>query len=127
MKLFKMNNFIFFYNVFYALCILRSFNIHIPVVVLNFFEFGTVSKWCIREWVNRQQKNEIQNPAKCKYHNLFSPNLHILKRNVRNYRFAFTKSFKVDCYMVSFFFHTNFTPNMFAPKFGKCRLILPHN
>ena len=27
-------------------------NSHISVVVCSFFEFGTVSKWCIREWVN---------------------------------------------------------------------------
>ena len=46
-----MSNFTFFYNVFYALCILKSLNSHISVVVCNFFEFGTVPKWCIREWV----------------------------------------------------------------------------
>ena len=51
-KLLKMSNFTFFHNVFYAICILKSFNSHISVVVCNFFEFGTVSKWCIREWVN---------------------------------------------------------------------------
>ena len=31
-------------------------NSYISVVVCIFFEFGTVSKWCIREWVNRQNK-----------------------------------------------------------------------
>ena len=32
-------------------CILKSFNSHNSVVFCSFFEFGTVSKWCIREWV----------------------------------------------------------------------------
>ena len=50
----KMSNFTFFHNVFYAICILKSFNSHISVVVCSFFEFRTVSKWCIREWVNPQ-------------------------------------------------------------------------
>ena len=30
---------------------LKSFNRHISIVLCSFFEFGTVSKWCIREWV----------------------------------------------------------------------------
>ena len=42
---------LFFHNVFYAICILKSINSHISVVVCSFFEFGTVSKWCLREWV----------------------------------------------------------------------------
>ena len=50
-KLLKMSNFTFFHNVFYATCILKSFNSHISVVICSFFEFGTVSKWCIGEWV----------------------------------------------------------------------------
>ena len=50
-KLLKMSNFTFFHNVFYAICILKSSNSHISLVVCSFFEFGTVSKWCIREWV----------------------------------------------------------------------------
>ena len=29
----------------------KSFGSHISVVVCSFFGFGTVSKWCIREWV----------------------------------------------------------------------------
>ena len=41
----------FFHNVFYTICILKSFNSHISVVICSFFEFGTVSKWCIREWI----------------------------------------------------------------------------
>ena len=48
MKLLKMSNFILFQNVFYAICFLKSFNSHISFVVCSFFEFGTVSKWCIR-------------------------------------------------------------------------------
>ena len=46
-----MSNFTFFHSIFYAICILKSFNSHIPVAICSFFEFGTVSKWCIREWV----------------------------------------------------------------------------
>ena len=46
-----MSNFTFAHNVFDAICILKSFNSHISVVVCNFFEIGTVSKWRIREWV----------------------------------------------------------------------------
>ena len=33
---------------FCAVCILKPFNSHISVVVCSFFDFGTVSKWCIR-------------------------------------------------------------------------------
>ena len=51
MKLLKMSNFTFFHNFFYAIYILKSFNSHISVVISSFFEFGTVSKWCIRGWV----------------------------------------------------------------------------
>ena len=58
-----MSNFTFFHNVFHAICILKSFNSHISVVVFSFFEFGTVSKWCIEEWVKsicrRQFKIEL--------------------------------------------------------------------
>ena len=50
-KLLKMSNFTFFHNVFYAICILRSYNSNISVVVCSFFEFWTVSKLCIREMV----------------------------------------------------------------------------
>ena len=32
---------------------LKSFHSHISVVVCSFFEFGMVSKWYIREWVNQ--------------------------------------------------------------------------
>ena len=51
-KLLKMSNFNFFNNVFYAICIFKSFNSHISVVVCSFFDFGTVLEWCIRERVN---------------------------------------------------------------------------
>ena len=47
---------------FYAKCILKSFNSHISVVVCSFFEFGTVSKWCISEWVNPAVMTIIINP-----------------------------------------------------------------
>ena len=47
-----MSNFTFYHNVFYAICILKSFNSHITVVVCCFFEFGMVSEWCIMGWVN---------------------------------------------------------------------------
>ena len=55
-KLLKMSNFTFFHNVFYAICILKSFNSHMSDVVCSFFEFGTASKWCIREWVNNWRR-----------------------------------------------------------------------
>ena len=48
-----MSNFTIYHNVFYTICLLKSFNSHISVVVCSFFEFRTVSKWRIREWVNR--------------------------------------------------------------------------
>ena len=47
-----MSNFTFFHNVFYAVCILKSLNSHISVVVCSFFEFRTVSKLCMRECIN---------------------------------------------------------------------------
>ena len=43
-KLLKMSNFTLFHIVFYPICILKSFNSHISVVVCSFFEFGKVSK-----------------------------------------------------------------------------------
>ena len=52
-----MCNLTIFHNVFYAIHILESFNSHISVVVCSFFEFGTVSKWCVREWVNGSAKS----------------------------------------------------------------------
>ena len=52
-----MSNFTFFHNVFYAICILKSFYCHIPVVICSFFEFGMVSKLCIGEWVNSYRDN----------------------------------------------------------------------
>ena len=48
-KLLILSSFTFFHNVFYAICILKSFNSHISVVAHCFFR--TVSKWCLREWV----------------------------------------------------------------------------
>ena len=49
-KLLKISNFTFFHNVFYAICILKSFS-HISAVVCSFFEFGMISIWCTRERV----------------------------------------------------------------------------
>ena len=50
-KLLKVSNFAFFHNVFYGICILKSYSSHISGVVGSFFEFWMVSKWCIREGV----------------------------------------------------------------------------
>ena len=50
-KLLKMSNCAFFHNVFYKTCILKYLNSHILVVICSIFEFGMVSKKCIREWV----------------------------------------------------------------------------
>ena len=54
-----------FHIFFYAVCILKSFNSHSSVVVCSFFEFGAVSKYCIRERVNLQykKKNKQTNTA----------------------------------------------------------------
>ena len=52
-KLLKMSNFTFFHNVFYAICVLKFFNSHISFVICSFFEFGTVSKWCIIPFPNK--------------------------------------------------------------------------
>ena len=41
MKLLKMSNFTLFHKVFYAICILKSLNSYISVVICSFFEFGT--------------------------------------------------------------------------------------
>ena len=57
-KLHKMSNFTLFHKVFYAICILKSFKSHISVVICSFFEFGTVSKWCIGEWVKWNTLND---------------------------------------------------------------------
>ena len=40
MKLLKMSNFIFFHDVFYANCILKSFNSHVLIVVCSFLNLG---------------------------------------------------------------------------------------
>ena len=58
-----MSNFTFFHNVFHANCVLKTFKSQISVVVCSFFEFGTVSKWCIREWVKTTvlRKNACEN------------------------------------------------------------------
>ena len=53
-NLLKMNNFTCF-----AIGIMKFFNSHVSVVVCSFFEFGTVSKLSIREWVNDPVKEAI--------------------------------------------------------------------
>ena len=60
-----MSNFIFFNNVFYAIFILKSLNSHFSVIACSFFEIGTDSKWCIREWVKNFdcQRCEFLGPA----------------------------------------------------------------
>ena len=69
-KLLKMSNFTFSHNVFYAICILESFNSHILVVVCSFLEFETVSKWCIRERVNRRVTTHVKQTQASVYQNL---------------------------------------------------------
>ena len=44
--------------VFYATCILKSFNSHISVFVCSIFEFGMVSKSCIREWLKKTLREQ---------------------------------------------------------------------
>ena len=55
----QMSNFTFSHNVFYGISVLKSVSSHISVVVCSFFEFGTVSKWCIREWVMKQMNHKV--------------------------------------------------------------------
>ena len=43
-KLLQISNITFFHDVFHAICILKSFNGHILVVICSVFEFGTVAK-----------------------------------------------------------------------------------
>ena len=50
-KLLKMSNFTYFHYVFNAICILKSLNSHILIVVSSFFGFGKISELCIGEWV----------------------------------------------------------------------------
>ena len=64
-KLLNMSKFTFFHNVFYAICIFKSFHSHISVVVCSFFEFGAISKWYIQKWINvmsrsKQKASQIQ-------------------------------------------------------------------
>ena len=70
-KLLEMSNFTFSHNVFYANCILKSFDSHILVIVCIFLEFGTVSKWCIREWASIFPKFIIQNKTLLKHGSFF--------------------------------------------------------
>ena len=39
----EMSNFTFFHNVFYAVCIFKSFDSHISDVLCSFFKFGMLS------------------------------------------------------------------------------------
>ena len=55
----NMSNFTFFHNDYYAICVFMSFISHISGVVCNFFEFGTISKWNIREWINNDKQPNI--------------------------------------------------------------------
>ena len=63
----QMSNFTFFHNVLYGICVLKSFNSNILVVVCSFFEFGTDSKWCIREQVKYNVSYRLSKlkPTKC--------------------------------------------------------------
>ena len=56
----QMSNFTFFHNVFYAICILKPVNSHISVIFCSFFEFGTVSKWCILKYWEMGQIDLLQ-------------------------------------------------------------------
>ena len=51
-KLLILSNFTIFHNVFYAICILKSFISHISVVICSVFEFEKISECCIGQWVN---------------------------------------------------------------------------
>ena len=47
-----------------AICIYKSCNSHNLVVVCSFLEFGTLPKWCIREWVNPFPNDKILDSSK---------------------------------------------------------------
>ena len=50
---------------------LKILDSHIAVVVCSFFEFGAISKWCIREWVKNclplelSHGKQFSNKRKC--------------------------------------------------------------
>ena len=71
MKLLKRSNFTFFHYVFYAICILKSFYSHISVVVCSLFEFRMVSKWCIRECVNKVEDIVGKGDSSCSQYSWF--------------------------------------------------------
>ena len=50
---------------FYAICIFKSFNSHITVVICSFLDFETVSKWCTREWVKEVVEGCQTTNARC--------------------------------------------------------------
>ena len=62
-KLLILSNFTFFRNVFYAICILKSCNNHVTIVVCSFLEFGVVSKCCICECVNLDRSKILSSLA----------------------------------------------------------------
>ena len=63
MKLLKKSNFTFFHSVFYAICLRKSFYVHISVVICR-FEFGMVSKWrTFREWIKVLLYNDLLKPS----------------------------------------------------------------
>ena len=55
-KLLKMSNFTFFHIFFCEICILKLCNNLISFGVSSVFQFGTVSKWCIRERVKEPEE-----------------------------------------------------------------------
>ena len=82
-KLLKMSNFTFFSNVFYAILILKSFNSYMLVLVCSFFEFGTVWKLCIRDWL------KTVSPVESEIERLVSPSKTEITKITRFKRFIF--------------------------------------
>ena len=61
LKLVKITNFTFFHSVFYGICILKSFNSHISVVVCSFFEFGMPQNGVLGNGLNNTEGKGSEN------------------------------------------------------------------
>ena len=58
---------------------------YISNVVCNFSEFGTVSKWCIREWVNADGFKNLSSAREWSVHVMFISSVCIINFSWRNH------------------------------------------
>ena len=61
-KLLRMSNFTFFHNAFHAICILKSFNSHISVVVSASFNLGWSQNGVLGNGIIKQTSPSFNNP-----------------------------------------------------------------